>query len=109
MSQFQITPNIGIQVTATEILLYFLSSLTLNQSFNDGGKVTHMDIFFLENKFEYLNQIKIIYFLTYLESGYDSTTCSNSNQFNFGSTNPSDGRQFSLEEQMIGFIIKTLG
>ena len=46
MSQFQITPNIGIQVTATEILLYFLSSLTLNQSFNDGGKVTHVDIFF---------------------------------------------------------------
>ena len=48
MSQFQITPNIGIQVTATEILLYFLSSLTLNQSFNDGGKVTHMDIFSLK-------------------------------------------------------------
>ena len=54
-SQFQITPNIGIQVTATKMLLYFLSSLTLNQSFNDGGKVTHMDIFFIENKFEHLN------------------------------------------------------
>ena len=47
-SQFQITPNIGIQITATEILLYFLSSLTLYQSFNDGGKVTHMDIFSLK-------------------------------------------------------------
>ena len=52
-SQFQITPNIGIQVTATEILFYFLSNLTLYQSFNDGGKVTHMDIFSLTEKINF--------------------------------------------------------
>ena len=42
-SQFQITPNIRIQVTATEKLFQFLSNLTLYQPWNGNGKVTHMD------------------------------------------------------------------
>jgi len=34
-------------------------------------------------------------------------TCSNGNQFQFNTTNPSDSWQISVHQQMIGFIIET--
>jgi hypothetical protein len=34
-------------------------------------------------------------------------TCSNGNQFQFNTTNPSNSWQISVHQQMIGFIIET--
>ena len=42
--RFKITPKYQIQVTATKTQIYFQSNSTLFQSYNETGKVTHMDV-----------------------------------------------------------------
>ena len=40
------------------------------------------------------------------ESWHNTAVCGDGNQLNLGTTNPSDGRQLILEEQVVGLVVE---